>query len=93
MLAYIEKLNRDGHILSMTPTSDHLMADLKKMSRTVTVEYIQNDPLSSRFGGLLVETDISIQGTAVAKTEAFLPSLGEACTANDVGTENTSAEK
>ena len=70
MLGYIEKLNRDGHILSILPTSGDLLSDLEKMSRNTTVEYVRREPLTSRFGGLLVETDVTIQGALVAVTEA-----------------------
>ena len=70
MLGYIEKLNRDGHVLSMLPTSADLLSDLDKMSRNTTVEYVRREPITSRFGGLLVETDVTIQGALVAVTEA-----------------------
>ena len=69
MLGYIEKLNRDGHVLSMLPTSGDLLSDLEKMSRNTTVEYVRRQPFTSRFGGLLVETDVTIQGALVAVTE------------------------
>ncbi len=66
MLTYLEKLNREGHILSMLPTGGNLIAELEKMSGESTVEYKRRDPLKTRIGGLLVETDIHIQGALVA---------------------------
>ncbi len=73
MLSYLEKLNRDGHILSMLPTGTDLLAALGRMSGEAVVEYLRRDHIPSRIGGLLVETDIHIQGTLIAKTERKAP--------------------
>ena len=77
MLGYIQKLNRDGHVLSARPTSRDLLSDLEKMSRDTTVEYVRSEPLASRFGGLLVETDIELQGILVGKTESAPAPIAE----------------
>ncbi len=77
MLEYVKKLIIDGHALAILPTSGDLLTDLQKMSRTASVEYLYDEPIPTRIGGLLIESNISIQGTAVAQTERHAPSTEE----------------
>lgn len=66
MLDYVDKLNRDGHVLSAAPTSNDLAASLDSMSGDVRVTPVFDDNVRSRFGGILVESDIVLQGAVVA---------------------------
>lgn len=86
LMTYLEKLARDHHVLSAFPTDGDLMASLKKMSRDTTVEYVRKAPLTSRIGGLLVESDVNIQGVLVATTPS--PFVAEPFTTEEHETRN-----
>ena len=68
MLDYVERLNRDGHVLSALPTNDNLIASLEMLSRNTTVNFVCREEIASRVGGLLIESDINLHGTLIAQT-------------------------
>ncbi len=77
ILTYLTGLRRDGHILAMRPTEGKLFEELSAMSRETSVEYVRRETIASAPGGLLVETDLRISGTLVAKTFARKEPLPE----------------
>lgn len=76
MLDYVKALHKDGHVLSVLPTGDDLLASLETMSRNTTVEFIGDKPIVSHIGGLLVEADTELQGALIAVTRTT-PSIAE----------------
>ena len=69
MYAYVGALIKDKKALAIHPTSEDLLSDLSAMSRDVTAEYLAESPISSKFGGFLIETNEEIEGILVAKIE------------------------
>lgn len=69
LFSYVSHLIADGKALSVRPVSTDLAADLAGMGKAVAIEPLSSETVPSRIGGFLVETETTIQGVLIAKTE------------------------
>ncbi len=66
--AYLYGLHRDGLILSAHAASGDILKTLGKMSVGAEMEYLRNERIVAKLGGILVETRTQIDGLLVART-------------------------